>query len=45
MFLKERLWLLVGLLLFATAHVWGASLMAASAKPDNAPIVVTQNGD
>jgi hypothetical protein len=46
MFLKQRLWLLVGLLLFAAAHVWGASMMAAALdSKDSAPVLVTLNGD
>jgi hypothetical protein len=44
--LQQRFWLIIGLLIFATAHVCGASMLAAvSGTQRDAAIAITDNGD
>jgi hypothetical protein len=46
MFLKQGFWLTIGLLLFAAAHVCGASMLAAtSGTQSNAASVFAHHGD
>jgi hypothetical protein len=46
MLLQQRFWLVIGLLIFATAHVCGASMLAAiSGTQRDAAIAITHNGN
>jgi hypothetical protein len=46
MLLQQRFWLVIGLLIFATVHVCGVSMLAAvSGTQRSAGIAITHNGD
>jgi hypothetical protein len=45
-FVKDRLWLVIALLVFATAHVVRASMLAAtSGTQERAPLILAHQGD
>lgn len=42
MLLQQRFWLVIGLLIFATAHLCGASMLAAVSGTQNSPSLVSR---
>ena len=45
MFLQQRFWLAIGLLIFAAAHLYGASKLAAASSTQDTAVVLTHTGD
>ena len=42
---REKLWLVIGFIIFGMAHVWGASMLATSNSRQDAPVVFANTGD